>query len=687
MKATNSVLAVILLLVLAQCTSREQKSPGDSIRYITEATANQVADTLTSMYGDAHRNRIVRGVGQASLLWKESDGDAQAFMDFCKTHFVAETNGLEALFQKLSYGYEMLNGHFLLLNKNLMKPLHLDWGPVTPVDELLGAYSPASHLTDDLFANKLAFITILNFPYFNLKEKTEFGASWNAREWAAARMGDIFTSRVPANVLQDYTTVNTAADTYISEYNIYLGYLIDEKGNRLFPEDLKLISHWGLRDELKSQYSGGEEGLLRQKMIYQVMKRIIDQSIPVEVINRNNFLWNPYTNELMKDGQPAAGQPETDVRYQQVARQFTALRAIDAYTPAMPTFIQRRFEGDYEIPVEEVEALFTELVSSKEVRELGRIISQRLGRSLEPFDLWYDGFKARSGIPSGTLDKMTTQRFPDAQAFDRAIPALLVSLGWDRTKADFYGERITVESSRGAGHAWGAEMKSDVALLRTRIPQGGMNYKGFNIAMHELGHNVEQTITLHEVPYYTLHGVPNTAFTEALAFVFQKRDLEVLGMKETHPERECLQTLDNLWACYEIMVVSLVDIQLRKWMYAYPEAATTEIKEAVITIAKDTWNRYYADVFGKQDETLLAIYSHMIDNPLYLSAYPIGHIIDFQIEKQLKGKPFASEVERLFSQGRLTPGLWMKHGVGSPLSVKPLLEASVEAMTKMQKSN
>jgi len=79
-------------------------------------------------------------------------------------------------------------------------------------------------------------------------------------------------------------------------------------------------------------------------------------------------------------------------------------------------------------------------------------------------------------------------------------------------------------------------MRKDVALLRTRVPATGMNYKGFNIAMHEFGHNVEQTITLHDVDYYMMHGVPNTAFTEALAFVFQKRDLDVLGIKEVNPD-------------------------------------------------------------------------------------------------------------------------------------------------------
>ena len=60
-------------------------------------------------------------------------------------------------------------------------------------------------------------------------------------------------------------------------------------------------------------------------------------------------------------------------------------------------------------------------------------------------------------------------------------------------------------------------MRSDNARLRTRIGSDGMDYKGYNIAVHEFGHNVEQTITLHDVDHYIMKGVPNTAFTESCA--------------------------------------------------------------------------------------------------------------------------------------------------------------------------
>ena len=70
----------------------------------------------------------------------------------------------------------------------------------------------------------------------------------------------------------------------------------------------------------------------------------------------------------------------------------------------------------------------------------------------------------------------------------------------------------------------------------------------------------------------------------------------------------------------------------------------------------------------------------MIDNPLYLSNYPVGHLIDFQLAGYLKGKNFADEVIRIYSAGRLIPQIWMKNAVGSEISIQPLIEATRQAL-------
>jgi oligoendopeptidase F len=211
-----------------------------------------------------------------------------------------------------------------------------------------------------------------------------------------------------------------------------------------------------------------------------------------------------------------------------------------------------------------------------------------------------------------------------------------------------------------------------------------MNYKGYNIAIHEFGHNVEQTISLYDVDYYTLNGVPNTAFTEALAFMFQSRDLMILDMEVDNPDKEHLNTLDKCWSLYEIMGVGIVDQRVWKWLYEHPEADAAQLKKAVIEISTKVWNDYYAPVFGQKDETLQGIYSHMIASPLYLSAYSFGQIIEFQLEEYITDKKFADEVYRVFKQGKLTPNQWMLEAVGQPLSVQPILNKTKKAIDALK---
>ena len=212
-----------------------------------------------------------------------------------------------------------------------------------------------------------------------------------------------------------------------------------------------------------------------------------------------------------------------------------------------------------------------------------------------------------------------------------------------------------------------------------------MDYKGYNIAVHELGHNVEQTFSLNFVDHTLLAGVPNTAFTEAVAFVFQGRDLELLGLAKGDAKSRALSTLHTYWGTAEIAGVALVDMAVWHWMYQNPEATPAQLQQAVLASAKGVWNRFYAPVFGVPDSPILAIYSHMIDSFLYLPDYPLGHLIAFQVERYLeKAGAVGPEIERMTRQGRLTPDLWMKGAVGAPVGSEALLSATAEALAEVR---
>jgi hypothetical protein len=648
-------------------------------KFIDRTTVQKTIKALIEKYGENERPRVEKSINQMANFWTEEDGSKKDFFEFCLNNFVPAGDTLDTIFTRISNYFEVIGGHFNKITLELNRQLHLDLGEIYPIDLMFAGYDPSANLTNDFFKNKIAFYVILNFPNYSLKEKNELGLKWSRKQWAYARMGDIFTSRVPSEYLQKISEVTTKADSYISQYNIYVGNLVDDNFKTYFPKDKKLISHWNLRDEIKSQY-GKEDGLFKQKMIYEVMKHIVAQSIPEQVINNPEYQWNPFKNKLYKDNKEVPFKPEPDTRYKHLLDNFLVRKAVDKFYPEYPTYISRKFDLEFEISESEIEKLFVELLSSPAVKKVADLIQKRLNRPLEPFDIWYDGFKARSTLDEKQLTGITRNKYPNNQAFAADLPNILMKLGFSSELANFIASRVEVDPARGAGHAWGPQMRSEKAHLRTRIGKEGMDYKGYNIAIHEFGHNVEQTLTLQKVDYYMLSGVPNTAFTEAMAFIFQKRDLDLLGIKNPDPLSKYMTALDNFWSAYEIMGVALVDMYVWNWMYKNPNATPSELKEAVIKIAKEVWNKYYAPVIGKKDEPILAIYSHMIDYPLYLPAYPLGHLIEFQIEKYLEGKDFASELYRILTQGRLTPQVWMQNAVGSNISPKPLIEAAEEAL-------
>lgn len=681
MKKTGIVVFMSIVIMTA-CHSPESNRNEVPLSPVSEPAIRNVIEKMIEKYGYDQKFRIEKGVKQVASLWRNEDGTVDEFKNFCLDNFAKTEAEQDVLFEKISRNLETLYGYFNKINIDLKSARDVEIGDYTPIDEIFGAYEPSAHLMDDFYANKIAFIVALNFPSFTLSEKTELGPNWNRKQWAFARMGDIFTSRVPAAILQEVAQAFSNAENYISGYNIFMGNLVNEKGDTFFPKKMKLISHWGLRDELKTHYAD-KNGLELQKMIYEVMKRIITQEIPDSVINNPNFQWDPYANKLYKSGKEISFKPEPDTRYRIFLENFLAVQQVDKYSPLAPTFIQRQFEQTMEIPQQDVEKLFIEFVSSPQVKKVAALISKRLGRHLEPFDIWYDGFKARSTMNENDLTVKTQIKYPDAASFESDINNILMKLGFTPEKSAFICSKIVVDPARGSGHAWGTAMKNDKSHLRTRIVKGGMDYKGYNIAIHEFGHNVEQTISMQDVDYYLLAGVPNTAFTEATAFLFQKRDLDLLGIKNDNPDFEYLQTLDNFWSAYEIMGVSLVDMKTWKWLYANPKATPEQLKLQVLKIAKEVWNKYYADVFGVKDQVILAIYSHMINSPLYLSNYPIGHLIEFQVENEIAAKNFASEIERMYACGRIIPQLWMKHAVGKEISIIPLLEATDKSLDKI----
>jgi hypothetical protein len=707
MRKTLTAVLVSVLILSTQLTAAQTSVPaqaqqaGAQPAWMKEVLTKLEA-SLTAKYGEGQRARVERGLRQVSRLWRAEDGDAAEFEEFVRANFAGDQPTLDATFERFQHNLEQLYGHMAEIGREFRSQSELERGPVLPFDNLFAGYDASAHLSEDLFKTKLAFVVLLNFPLTTLEQRLSEGERWTRRQWAEARLAAQFSTRVPAEIYLANARTSAEAERYVAGYNVWMHHLVDAEGRRLFPAKLRLLSHWNLRDQIKADYAGGAEGLARQRAVQQVFERIVTQTIPAAVVDNPRYDWNPFTNEVRPttardfdtstEGAPGAlapagarlDAPEPDTRFRKMLLAFESARRIDPYAPTAPTHIARSFNEGREIPEERVRAMFEQVLSSPLVPQVAALVEKRLGRPLEPFDVWYDGFRARGTYTEAQLDELVSKKYPDAAAFEKDIPNILVKLGFTKERAEMLAANVAVDPARGSGHALGAAMRSARTHLRTRVEKGGMNYKGHNIAVHELGHNVEQTFSLNLIDHTLLQGVPNAAFTEALAFVFQNKDLELLGLAKPDTQSEALKTLNDFWGTYEIAGMALVDMQTWHWLYDHPQATPAQLKEAQLRIAREVWNKYYAPVFKRRDVVLLAVYSHMIDYPLYLPNYPLGHMIAFQIEEQIeKAGKIGPEFERMATAGNIAPDLWMKRATGAPVGPEALLHATQKALAAL----
>jgi hypothetical protein len=302
--------ATCLVLLLAACGQKQTQSqpapcpdpkpataPAAAAKDDAPVSRESVAEAkqkLIAKHGEAHRVAIERGVEQVALLWRASDGDIVAF---CLEQFVAETKARDALFERLQEVNEQMRGHFLELGRTTRWHTEVDTGPVAAVEPLLASYDPGAHVIEDMFKSKVAFAALLNFPLTKLADRLKDGESYSRRQWAEVRLTGKFDTRIPGELLQKRSSVDAAADQYISGYYLWMHHVLAEDGKRVFPPKKRLISHWNLRDELKANYADAD-GLAKQRTIVKVMERIVTQTIPKAVIDNPNLDWNPFTNKV-----------------------------------------------------------------------------------------------------------------------------------------------------------------------------------------------------------------------------------------------------------------------------------------------------------------------------------------------------------------------------------------------------
>jgi hypothetical protein len=79
-----------------------------------------------------------------------------------------------------------------------------------------------------------------------------------------------------------------------------MGKLLNQNGKTLFPEDMKLISHWGLRDELKSDYADSSEWVGKAAHDLSRDAAQIDPNHSPTGDQQRNIYWIPKQTKCMK---------------------------------------------------------------------------------------------------------------------------------------------------------------------------------------------------------------------------------------------------------------------------------------------------------------------------------------------------------------------------------------------------
>lgn len=625
---------------------------------------------LVERHGREEAERIRGGVERVAQRWGSSDGSAEEFARFCQDFYVSNPEDRKRLLARLETVITTTHGHLREITRDTGQWVELAGDRIEGVDELLAAFDPAPDLAEQLYAQRIAFLLLLNFETPTLETMQREGSGWSMDQWVTARLTRELPPRLPGDVQIAASRKHKAAKQWIYSMHPHVGSMVDADGRRLYDPGTTLLPHWKVRDEAIRAYDT-PGALARQRALMWCMRRSIDGTLPQVLLERDpDGPWDPQANTI--DGQPVQ---ETIglVRYEHWLELFHAEQLYDPYYPEYPTVLARSWELDREIPPDRAEEILVDLLRAPVRKRLYAFLRDRLGRSLEPHDVYCCTPFERA--PAEELDAAVARRFQGIDDFGRQLPTILREIGFQDTEADWLAARIRVERSRDAGHCSPPGLPEYGPWLTTSLNRGRFDFGAYATATHELGHAVESAVSVPRAPRPALRGVPGSCAVEAVANVFCDTRFRLVGVKLSTEDIAPLDqmTIESMLASCQMSGPGLLELRVWRWLYAHPDATAAQLRDAVLQIAADIWGEFYEPYFGPDPYYLPAAYQHMIGYPLYLANYVLSDIALQQMRAHVRGKDLAAELMRMYTIGRLTPDIWMERAVGAPLSAEPFL--------------
>ena len=488
---------------------------------------------------------------------------------------------LDRVFRRIQLVMEQIDGHLHEVRREILLPLDLDTGPVAGRGPPVQRRGPRRARRRGPVHSKVAFLALLNFPVHTLAERLEMGPHWDRETWARSRMMDRFADRDSRGRLaRDHAGLHRGRPVHRRLQHPH-GPARDPRGRAAVSRRAAPDHPLGAARRVEiAVRRGGRAGAAAHDRARDGAHRA-----PGDPAGRDRQR-RPALVAGEQRGLAARRRARDAARaHRRRARAGHALRQ-----PARP--VPRRARGrplharpprptstagstiDRQIPESEVEALLASVLASEEFQRPAELIRSRLGRPLEPFDIWYDGFKARSDSPRGGAGPPRLRALPRRRRRSRTTcRGSSTRLGFTSDKAAWLAERIVVDPvpGRRARHGRRAPARtrptcapaSPRAVWTTRATTSP--FTSWDTTSSRSSRSTGSTTG-------GSTACPTPRFTEALAFVFQDRDLELLGLDPPGEARRQLEALDTLWSTAEIGGVSLVDMGVWRWMYDHPEA-------------------------------------------------------------------------------------------------------------------
>lgn len=625
-----------------------------------------------------HADDIARGVAAAAAVYT---GEPEAFAGLCAAHWVPPGPARQALLAEWDGYLEAMVGSLIGVLKATRRGMDVADRPLEAVDRLCAEYAPDAHVEEDLRATGMAAAIQLNFG--GVPDDPADLTVRTPPQWAELALSRVGTELIPSDLRRRHTQARARSEALVQSYNFYLRNIRFPDPLVSFDEALPLISHWGLRDFM-TNLNGSPNAVVRQRAILDLMNRVVRGQVPEAILDNPGLQWDVSAGAVGRNGHGVPAQGEGARRWRPFRETFAVQRELDRHT-RRPNMIDTVFLERRRMPEQRVEAMLVALLSSPLIRRIARFVERRLGRPLEPFDIYFRRFQDEH-LDTARLDGLVAGRYPTRQAIQADLARILEQLSFPTGDAAEIARHIRIDNARGAGHAWPPGTRDDRQLLRVRVGPAGLDWQEFGTFMHELGHCVEGVLSSYAMPYWLLWGVPNNAFTEAFAFTFQDLAVEVLG--EATVRDLDVEMIQRVWEAFEIAGPALAEMRLFRWLYAHPEATAEEIHLAIQEIGDAMWAEFHAPVFGPTSYGQMSVYSHMLWCDAYLADYPMGHIIAYQVRGHLAaalagGSTLADEMTRMCRAGSIYPDAWMMAAVGAPVRVEPMLEDAAGALDRL----